>query len=276
MDFLDDDGGTATRSRALLALHEGRGFLIPNAWNAGSARILEQVGFPAIATTSAGIAWSCGMPDGGPIGPDAMFENLASIVGAVAVPVSADLEAGYGETPEDVGFTVARAAEMGLAGGNLEDAVGGNLLEAGVAAERIAAARAAAPEGTFVLNARTDTYFSSFDGDCFAETIRRASRYIDAGADCIFVPGVRDAETIRRLAAEIPVPLNMVAGLTAPVLDAPTLFSLGVKRVSVGGSIARVAFSAVERAATELFETGTLGFLDGAATYADLQRRFSG
>lgn len=274
MDFLDDDGGTATRSAALLTLHEGPGFLIPNAWNAGSARILEQVGFPAIATTSAGIAWSCGMPDGGPLGPDTMFENLAAIVGAVAVPVSANLEAGYGETPADVGFTVARAAEMGLAGGNLEDAVGGNLLDAGAAAERIAAARAAAPAGTFVLNARTDTYFSSFDGDRFAETVSRASRYIDAGADCIFVPGVRDADTIRRLASEIPAPLNMVAGLTAPVLDAPTLFSLGVRRVSVGGSIARAAFSAVEAAAAELFETGTLEFLDGAATYADLQRRF--
>ncbi|UJP10167.1 isocitrate lyase/phosphoenolpyruvate mutase family protein [Microbacterium sp. KUDC0406] len=275
MDVADRQGA-AERAAALMELHKGSGFLIPNAWDAGSARILEQMGFPAIATTSAGIAWSCGMPDGGPMGPDAMFEHLVAIVGAVRVPVSADLEAGYGETPDDVGFTVARAAEIGLAGGNLEDAMGGELLDAGAAAERIAAARDAAPAGTFVINARTDAFFSSFEGDPVAEAVDRASRYIEAGADCVFVPGVRDAETIRRLASEIPAPLNMVAGLTAPVLDAPTLFSLGVVRVSVGGSIARAAFSAVEKAARELFETGTLDFLDGAATYGDLQQRFGG
>ncbi|MDR2998763.1 MAG: isocitrate lyase/phosphoenolpyruvate mutase family protein [Microbacterium sp.] len=271
-----DENIALARAAAFLELHHGAGFVLPNAWDAGSARILEQVGFAAIATTSAGIAWSRGVPDGGPIGPDTMFEHLASIVTSVQVPVTADLEAGYGVTPADVGFTVARAAEMGLAGGNLEDAVGGDLLDAGAAAERIAAARAAAPKGTFVINARTDAYFSSFDGDPFAEAVSRASRYLEAGADCIFVPGVRDPETISRLASEIPAPLNMVAGLTTPVIDAPTLHGLGVVRVSVGGSIARAALSAVEAAGRELFETGTLGFLDGAATYDDLQRRFGG
>ncbi|MGB4136647.1 MAG: isocitrate lyase/phosphoenolpyruvate mutase family protein, partial [Microbacterium sp.] len=122
-------------------------------------------------------------------------------------------------------------------------------------------------------NARTDPYFSRFEGDPFGETIRRALRYVEAGADCVFVPGVQDAGTIRRLAVEIPVPLNVVAGLTAPVIDVPTLFSLGVTRVSVGGSLARVAFAALERAGRELIDTGTLGFLDGTLGYADLQRR---
>ena len=263
-------------AETLLALHRGRGFLIPNAWDAGSARLLAQLGFPAIATTSAGIAWSRGLPDGGPLSADLMFETVAEIVTAVDVPVSADLEAGYGATAAEVGETVARAASLGIAGGNIEDAVGGALIPIEEAAERVAAARAAAPAGTFVLNARTDAYFSRFDGDPFAETIARAERFIAAGADCIFVPGVRDAEAIRRLAAEIAAPVNMVAGLTAPVLDAPALFSLGVARVSVGGSIARAAYDAVERAGRELRESGTLGFLDGVVSYADMQHRLGG
>ncbi|WP_448719553.1 isocitrate lyase/PEP mutase family protein [Microbacterium natoriense] len=263
-------------AEALLALHQGPGFVIPNVWDAGSARLLAQLGFPAIATTSAGIAWSKGLPDGGPLSADLMFEAVAEIVAAVGVPVSADLEAGYGDTAEAVGKTVARAAALGMAGGNIEDAVGGTLIPIDDAAGRLEAARAAAPAGTFVLNARTDAYFSSFDGDPFAETIARAERFVAAGADCVFVPGVKDAETIRRLAAEIPVPLNMVAGLTVPVIAAPALFELGVTRVSVGGSIARAAYDAVERAGRELLESGTLGFLDGAVSYADMQRRLGG
>ena len=263
------------RATAFLALHSGPGFVLPNAWDAGSARILEQLGFPAIATTSAGIAWACGIADGGTIEAETMLARVADIVAAVHVPVTADLEAGYGDTPDAVGRTVHRATEIGVAGANLEDTIHGGLLPIDDAAARIAAARAAAPRGTFVLNARTDAYFVGTDGDPFAETIRRARHYLDAGADCIFVPGVNDEDTIRRLAAEIPAPLNVVAGLTANVLSAPTLFALGVTRVSVGGSLARAAFSALERAGRELRESGTLGFLDGALGYADLQRRFA-
>jgi 2-methylisocitrate lyase-like PEP mutase family enzyme len=263
------------RAAEFLALHSGPGFVIPNAWDAGSARILEQVGFPAIATTSAGIAWSCGIPDGGGMELDAMLERVAAIVDAVDVPVSADLEAGYGDTPEDVGRTVARAAALGVVGGNLEDTRDGALIGIDEAADRIAAARAAAPRGDFVLNARTDAYFMGAEGDPFAETMVRAHRYLDAGADCIFVPGVNDEDTVRRLATEIPAPLNIVAGLSANIIDAPTLYSLGVKRISLGGSLARVALTALERAGRELRESGTLGFLDGAIGYADVQRRFS-
>jgi 2-methylisocitrate lyase-like PEP mutase family enzyme len=264
---------SAGKAAALLALHTPPGFVLPNAWDAGSARILEQVGFPAVATTSAGIAWSCGIPDGEGLDRDTMLDHIARIVAAVDVPVTADLEAGYGETPDDVGRTVARAVEVGAVGANLEDAVRTGLFGIDEAADRIAAARAAAPSGTFVLNARTDTYFAGVPGDVFAETVRRAGRYVDAGADCVFVPGVVEADTIRRLAAEIPGPLNVVAGL-ANTIDAPTLFSLGVRRVSLGGSLARAALSTLERAARELLDSGTLGFLDGAIGYADLQRRF--
>jgi 2-methylisocitrate lyase-like PEP mutase family enzyme len=261
---------SADRAAEFLALHAGAGFVLPNVWDAGSARLLAQVGFPAIATTSAGIAWSYGVPDGGAMSFDMMIERVGEIVRAVGVPVSADLESGYG----DPGRTVAAAVEVGAVGGNLEDAADGALLDADLAADNVAAAREAAPRGTFVLNARTDAFFVPFEGDPFAEAVARAQRSVDAGADCIFVPGVNDADTIRRLAAEIPAPLNVVAGLTANRIDAPTLFSLGVTRVSVGGSIARAAFSAVDAAGRELLETGTLGFLDGAVSYGDLQRRF--
>jgi 2-methylisocitrate lyase-like PEP mutase family enzyme len=265
---------------AFLALHHGPGFVLPNAWDAGSARILEQVGFPAIATTSAGIAWSCGVPDGEALDRDTMLEHVGRIVAAVGVPVAADLEAGYGDTADDVGRTVARAAALGAVGANIEDARNGGLFDVEEAVDRLAVARAAAPRGSFVLNARTDTYFvgpsgpGGPSGDVFAETVERARRYLDAGADCVFVPGVIEEDTIRRLAAAIPGPLNVVAGL-ANTIDARTLFSLGVKRVSLGGSLARAGLSLLERAGRELLDSGTLGFLDGAIGYADLQRRFS-
>lgn len=266
-------GPSTDKAAALLALHTGPGFVLPNAWDAGSARILEQVGFPAIATTSAGVAWSCGVPDGGALDRDTMLEHVARIVAAVGVPVTADLEAGYGDTPDDVGRTVARAVEIAAVGANIEDAGKTGLFGIDEAVDRIAAARAAAPAGTFVLNARTDTYFAGTSSDVFAETVQRAVRYLEAGADCVFVPGVVEQDTIRRLATAIPGPLNVVAGL-ANTIDAPTLFSLGVQRVSLGGSLARAALSLLERAGRELHDSGTLGFLDGAIGYADLQRRF--
>ncbi len=266
-------GNATDRAAALLALHTGSGFVLPNAWDAGSARVLEQVGFCAIATTSAGIAWACGVPDGTGFGRDRMLEHIGAIVAAVDVPVSADLEDGYGDTPEEVGRTVALAVGVGAVGANIEDAGNGRLYGIEEAVDRLTAARAAAPRGTFVLNARTDTYFVGVEGDAFDETVERARRYLDVGADCIFVPGVAEADTIRRLADAIPSPLNVVAGL-ANTIDAPTLFSLGVRRVSLGGSLARASLSLLERAGRELLDTGTLGFLDGAIGYADLQRRF--
>ncbi|SDL92683.1 isocitrate lyase/PEP mutase family protein [Microbacterium azadirachtae] len=266
---------TDDRAAAFLALHRGTGFVLPNAWDPGSARILAQLGFPAIATTSAGIAWSLGVPDGGALDLDTMLEKVAAIVAAVDVPVTADLEAGYGDDPQDVARTVLRATDVGVVGANLEDAVDGVLFGIDEAAERIAAARDAAPRGTFVINARTDAYFRSGVHDPFDETVARAQRFVEAGADCVFVPGVNDEETVRRLAAEIPAPLNIVAGLAAHLIPVPELFALGVRRVSLGGSIARVALTAVERAGRELLESGTLGFLDGALPYAEVQRRFA-
>ncbi|VXB36918.1 Phosphoenolpyruvate phosphomutase [Microbacterium sp. 8M] len=263
------------RAAAFLALHRSGGLVLPNAWDPGSARILAQLGFPAIATTSAGIAWSLGVPDGGALDLDTMLEKVAAIVAAVDVPVTADLEAGYGDDPQDVARTVLRATDVGVVGANLEDAVEDVLFGVDEAAERIAAARDAAPRGTFVINARTDAYFRPGAHDPFVETVARARRYVEAGADCVFVPGVGDEDTIRRLAAEIPAPLNIVAGLAAHVIPVPELFALGVRRVSLGGSLARAALTALERAGRELLDTGTLGFLDGALPYAEVQRRFA-
>jgi 2-methylisocitrate lyase-like PEP mutase family enzyme len=267
-------GVSDDKAARLLALHAGSGFVLPNAWDAGSARVLEQVGFPAIATTSAGIAWALGVPDGGVLDREIMLEHVGRIVAAVSVPVTADLEAGYGDTAEEVGETVARAAALGAVGANIEDARTGGLYEIEEAVDRIVAARAAASSGAFVLNARTDTYFTGSAGDVFDETVERAVRYVEAGADCVFVPGVVEEDTIRRLADAIPGPLNIVAGL-ASTTSAPALFALGVKRVSLGGSLARASLSLLERAGHELLGPGTLDFLDGAIGYADLQRRFT-
>jgi len=205
---------------------------------------------------------------------DTMLADVARIVAAVRVPVTADLEAGYGHTPEAVRRTVVRAFEAGAVGANLEDAVDGALLDAEDATDRVAAAREAAPVGDFVLNARTDAYFVGGVADPFAVAVERARRYIAAGADCIFIPGVGDADTMSKLVAAIPAPLNIVAGLTSPVTDARTLFSLGVKRVSVGGSLARASLTTLERAGRELLDAGTLSFLEGALAYSDVQRTF--
>ncbi|HET8928789.1 MAG TPA: isocitrate lyase/phosphoenolpyruvate mutase family protein [Microbacterium sp.] len=272
---VDESARRGSRATALLALHDRPGFVLPNAWDAGSARILERLGFPAIATTSAGIAWACGVPDGGMLDPDIMLDRIESIAAAVEVPVTADLEAGYGATPEEVGRTVARAVDAGVVGANIEDAVRGTLFDIDDAVDRLAAARAAAPHGRFVLNARTDTYFGGVQGDPFDETIERAQRYVAAGADCIFVPGVSDEETIRRLAAAIPVPLNLVAGLASHAIDVPTLFSLGVRRVSLGGSLARVALTALERAAQDVLDSGSLDAVTDSIPYRGMQERFA-
>lgn len=251
----------------------GAGFILPNAWDGGSARILEQAGFAAIATTSAGIAFSRGAADGTLDGSE-MLDCLARIVSAVACPVSADLESGYGATATQVAATVAAAVALGVVGGNLEDVVQpGELLPVEAACERLEAARSAAPTGSFVLNARTDPYMIGLP-NAFAETVRRAERYLAVGADCIFVPGIRDAEEIGRLTAAIGAPVNIVAGLVDPVLDATTLRALGVARISVGGTLTRAVLTLIQQAAHEMAEHGTFGFAQGAIPYAELQRRF--
>ncbi|GAA3214114.1 isocitrate lyase/phosphoenolpyruvate mutase family protein [Actinocorallia longicatena] len=254
---------------AFLALHHAPGpLVIPNVWDGGSAKIMAGAGFPVLATTSAGIAFSHGVPDG-TLGRAAMTARIAQIVEAAGVPVTADLESGYG----DVAGTVADAVAIGVVGVNLEDTDHGVLVEAREAAARIAAARAAAPSGTLVLNARVDTYLAGA-ADPFAETLRRAGLYLDAGADCVFVPGVDDLDVIAELVRRVPAPLNIVAGLTGTPLTVAELAGAGVARVTVGGSLARAVLATVETAAHDIRDHGTFPFTATALPHAALQARF--
>lgn len=271
------------QAREFLALHHAtRGFVLPNAWDAASAIILADAGFPAVATTSAGIAFSLGKQDyqvGDPVlgvGRDEMFRRLREIVDASPVPVSADLEAGFGDTPDAVATTIDRAVDTGLAGGNIEDKVPGEdrLYDEELAVERIAAA-AAAVQGAgrvFVLNARTDLLLLGADVEA---AIRRANRFLQAGADCIFVPGAADLTTIRRLAGEIEGPLNVVVGLGAAPSDIPALLDAGVRRITVGGTIARSALAFVRACARELREQASIGFSAGQLSGGELNSLFA-
>jgi 2-methylisocitrate lyase-like PEP mutase family enzyme len=231
-----------SRAAAFAKLHHARpGFVMPNAWDAGSAVVLAAAGFPAIATTSAGIAFSLGKQDYHvsdadlAVSREEMFERMGQIARAVPVPVNGDLEAGFGDEPEQVADTVRRAIEAGLAGGNVEDKrPGGSLYEESLAVERIAAARAAI-DGmgrTFVLTARTDALQGDAP-DALAAAIRRASRYREAGADCLFAPGVSHLDTIRTLVREIPGPLNVVMGLGTCEGNSHELLAAGVQRAGI-------------------------------------------
>jgi 2-methylisocitrate lyase-like PEP mutase family enzyme len=269
----------STQAADFMRMHQGPGFVLPNAWGAASAKVLAHAGFGAIATTSAGIAFATGRPDG-TMARDDMLDRVAAIVDAVDCPVSADLEAGYGDTPGKVAETIGLAVEIGVVGANLEDSDprSRELFDIGEATERLAAAHDAVPAAAFVLNARIDTYLSSStgsDSDRFSETIRRAEAYVDAGADCIFVPGVGDHGTIARLAGDIAAPLNIVVGLGQLEADAATLFSLGVTRITTGGSLARAALGYVARAAEVMGHAGRFDFISDAIPHGELQQRFA-
>ncbi len=237
--------------------------VLPNAWDAASARVVEEAGARAVATTSAGIAWALGYADGQQVPRDRMLAQVRLIAEQVRVPVTADVESGYGAgTPEDVAETVRGVIAAGAVGVNLEDAPGRGgapLLDGEANAERLAAARAAARAAGVELfvNARTDTYLRTVgadDAERFDETVRRARRYLEAGADGIFVP-LAPAEVIGRLAAAIDAPLNVIAGPGAP--SVPELRALGVARVSLGPGLARSVLALVRRAAAEALGPGT-------------------
>lgn len=237
--------------------------VLPNAWDAMSARLVEAAGARAIATTSAGISWALGHPDGQGLTREAMAGAVRVIVDAVRIPVTADVESGYGTgTPEDVAETARAVIAAGAVGLNLEDAPGEHgapVLTMEAQAARIAAARAASSSAgvDLFINARTDVYLRKVgeEGDRFAETVRRAQAYTAAGADGVFVPGVADADTIRRLAAAVGAPLNVIGGPGVP--SVPELRALGVARVSVGPGLARAVMAQIRRAATEVLTAGT-------------------
>jgi 2-methylisocitrate lyase-like PEP mutase family enzyme len=263
---------------AFRSLHvPGQPLVLANAWDAASARISEAAGVAAVATTSAGIAWSLGVPDGDALARDAALAAVRRIVGAVKVAVSADLEAGYGEDPDGVAETIALLTATGAVGVNLEDAWHRGpspLRDIADQAARIAAARKAAGPGLF-LNIRTDTYLRAV-GDPeqrLADTVSRAEAYLEAGADGIFVPGLADPATIEALVKAIPAPINILAGPGAPSVT--ELASLGVARISLGSSIAAAAYGVAQRAVRDILTSGGYESLNEAANYGELNNLFA-
>jgi 2-methylisocitrate lyase-like PEP mutase family enzyme len=269
---------------AFAELHKARtGFIMPNAWDVGSALILADAGFSAIGTTSAGVAFSLGRQDYGvtdqrlAVSRDLMLTRAQEIASAVQVPANGDLEAGYGHSPESVAATVTAAIEAGLAGANIEDKepLEPRLYDEALAIERIQAAREAitAARSTFVLTARCDAIVWSGRG--MAEAIDRSNRYREAGADCLFTPGVSDMESISRLVREIDGPLNLVMGLGNANGNAYEWLEAGVQRISLGGSIARSAYDLVRRAAAEVSGTGSISFARTQMAQSELNDLFA-
>ena len=264
------------RAQAFAAMHEGDDILVlPNAWDAISACVLVDAGFSAVATTSGGCAFALGYCDGEKIPLRDMAGAVRNITNAVPVPVSADMEAGYGPAPEDVAETTRQTLAAGAVGINIEDSDKrnpGHLLDFEVSVERIRAARAVADAAgiPMVVNARTDGFHQGNDDEIFAETVRRANAYLEAGAGCAFVPFVSDGALIGRLAASIDGPMNVLAGPNTPAV--PMLHEMGVKRVTVGSNFTKAAMTLVRRAAEELRDQGTFEFARDVYTQGDMHR----
>jgi 2-methylisocitrate lyase-like PEP mutase family enzyme len=262
-----------TRAAELLALHHAdEPLVLPNACDPASASVIAAAGAKAIATSSAGVAWALGYPDGEEIERDEMLEAVARIVRAVDVPVTADLERGYG----DLGATVAAAIGAGAVGANIEDSTAGrSLVDADEQADRLRAGRGAAVAAgvpSFVLNARTDVFLREI-GDAAGrldETKHRAEAYAEAGASCLFVPGLLDLDVLSELTAASPIPVAAMARAGGPSVG--ELGEAGVRRVSVGPGLSEAAYALAGRAARELLEQGTYGALEGGLDFSELQQ----
>jgi 2-methylisocitrate lyase-like PEP mutase family enzyme len=253
----------ADRARLFHGLHtNGQLLLLPNAWDVASARVVEDAGAAAIATTSAGVAWSLGAADGDELDRDRALDLIARIVAAVELPVTADIESGFGATPEEVAETIRGVLAAGAVGVNLEDGAHTGpdpLRPVDEQSDRLAAARQAADAAgvPLFINARIDTYLRGVGEPAtrLPDTLARAAAYVAAGADGIFVPGTTDPAVVSALVEGLTVPLNVLAGPAAlPVAD---LAKLGVARVSVGSALAESAYAVAQRAARELLTAGT-------------------
>lgn len=247
------------------ALHEGpQLLLLANAWDAGSARLIESLGAPAIATTSAGVAWSQGFRDGDALPIELYLAVLERIVGAVSVPVSADIEGGYADAPALVAANARRVVDAGIVGINIEDgsAAPGRL------ADKIAAIRAAVGPGLFI-NARTDVYLRGLaPDDAVAATLERAALYRSAGCDGIFVPGITCPGEISAIVAGVDAPLNVMARPSLP--DASALAALGVRRLSAGSAISQAVFGLTSQLAAGFLGGETRGLFASAMPYAEI------
>ena len=256
------------------ALHQGPLFVIPNPWDAGSARLLAGFGFKALATTSAGLAFALGRRDGeGSVSRDEALRNAAEIVAATDLPVSADLENGYGDTPEDAAETTRLAAEVGLVGSSIEDATGNAadpIYDFNLSVERVAAAAEAAHARSFPFTfvARAENFLHGRND--LDDTIRRLQAYEKAGADVLFAPGLPNLDAIRTVCASVTKPVNVVLGAKNTPYSLADLAAAGVRRVSTGSSFARAALTGLRDASLELLGPGTATYLDDAITFAEV------
>lgn len=255
------------KAQRMARLHEGpRCFAIPNFWDVGSARLLESLGFEALASSSAGFAFALGKPDMG-VTREEKMQHLREVCAATSLPVSADLQNGFGDRPEDAAQCIRLAAGAGVVGGSIEDCRGpvdDPIYDLGLARERVQAAAEAARSlpFKFTLTARAENHLWG-RGD-LDDTIRRLVAYEEAGADVLFAPGLKTPQEIRTVLSAVRKPVNVIMGLTGVTLGMQQLQELGVRRVSVGGSLARTAYGAMLGAAREVLEQGTFGYAAGA------------
>jgi 2-methylisocitrate lyase-like PEP mutase family enzyme len=266
----------ADRCRVFRQLHQSGCFVMPNPWDLGSARVLAQLGFPALATTSAGLAWSLGRPDNG-VSLEQALAHFRSIAHGVEVPVNADFEGGFATVPTAVRANVAAATATGIAGLSIEDSTGdalNPLFEFTLAVERIQAARRAIDDsGTGILLTGRSEGFIVGRPD-ISETIRRLTAYAEAGADCLYAPGIRaKADIVAVVNAVAPKPVNVLVG--SDFATVAELADAGVRRISVGGALARAAWANFLQAAKEIAERGTFTSLADAVPFAELNGRFA-
>lgn len=260
------------------ALHERKeAFIIPNPWDAGTARLLAQIGFEALATTSAGYAFSVGVQDG-QVGREEMMAHVAAIAAATDLPVSADLENGYGDDAETAAETIRMGAAAGLSGGSIEDVSqrpAGKVYEIRHAAERVRAAAEAAHAlpFTFTLTARAENFIVGRPD--LKDTIRRLQAYQEAGADVLYAPGLTSKDDIATVVGSVDRPVNVIMGLQGVHLSRAELSAIGVRRISVGSALSRAALGAFLRAAREMHERGTFGYADEAVSYREISAMFA-
>ena len=269
----------AQKGERFRALHQSGTFVIPNPWDAGTARTLADIGFQALATTSAGAAMALGRPDGqAALTREETLDNAALITAATPLPTSADLENGFGDSPDDCAMTIRAGASVGLVGGSIEDCTGraDDLLysfDESVARVRAAVAAARALPHDFILVGRAEgVLYKRYDLD---EAIRRLVAYAEVGADCVYVPGIRTADDIARVVKTVaPTPVNVLIGGDFG-LSVPDLARLGVRRVSVGSAMARVAYSAFRKSAEDIFSVARFSSFAPNDTYASVNERFA-
>jgi 2-methylisocitrate lyase-like PEP mutase family enzyme len=269
----------AERARAFRALHERPGlFIMPNPWDAGTAKLFASLGFEALATTSMGLASSLGRVDGTrSVSREELIANCRQIASATDLPVNADLENGYADDPDEAATVIRLAAEAGIVGGSIEDASGDParpIYDFDLAVKRVAAAACVAHSlpFPFTFTARAENYLHGRPD--FDDTIRRLRAFADAGADVLYAPGVRDLATIRRLVAAVPKPVNIVMGMSDPEITARELAEAGVKRVSIGGTLARRAYAALRDAGISMRDAGSFRWVHDAMPGKDLAAIF--